>query len=237
MSQIVAFNWPKLAGAVLAVAAALVVTGLARGMVAAVGGVVAGGLSWFLGASLAVSWWVYDRSDLQDWRWLRPMLAGAGSWASVHAGFDDAGPALPAALGAPAAVVDMSPMLGRVSPSLRRARRLHPAAGAGRLAVDGLPLGTSSMDAVVLVFSAHEVRERRRREALFSELRRVVRPGGRVVLVEHLRDAVNVAAFGLGAWHFRTRASWVAVGRRCGLRLEDEAAMTAFVRALVLCPC
>jgi SAM-dependent methyltransferase len=236
--SIVAFNWPKLAGAGALVAAALALASVSHGAFLVASAGVALGAAYFLAASLAVSWWVYDRSDLHDWQWLRPLLADRARWVLVHAGFDDAGPGLAAALGPPAAVVDISPLLGRVSPSLRRARRRSPAPASALAVSNGrLPLATASCDAVVLVFAAHEVRDRRRREALFADLRRVVTASGRVILVEHLRDGANIAAFGPGAWHFLTRAEWLRLARGSRLRPAGESQLTAFVRALSLCPC
>jgi hypothetical protein len=97
-------------------------------------------------------------------------------------------------------------------------------------------LASSSCDAVVVVFAAHEVRDRRAREALFLDLRRVVKASGRVVLVEHLRDRANLAAFGPGAWHFQTRSEWLRLAARSGFGAVEEAHMTTFVRGLSLCP-
>lgn len=225
------FNWPKLAGGLAVVVAAGLIGGLARILAVVVG--------YFLVASLVVSWWVYDHSPLHDWRWLRPLLPALFErWALVHAGFDEAGSSLPAAIGHPAAVVDVSAGLGRVSPSLRRARR-HLGSGPAAetvMAGEGLPLASGSCDAVLLVFAAHEVRDHDRREALFDELRRVVRPAGRIVLVEHHRGWANIAAFGPAAWHFQTRREWLRLAERGGYQVQ-EAKVTPFVRGLALCPC
>lgn len=236
--RIVAFNWPKLAagGAVLAGAIALARTA-GSAPVAAAALLVAAGTGYFLVACLAVSWWVYDRSDLHGWRWLDPLLpAELHHWALVHAGFDEAGPALPQALGDPIAVVDLTPRLGRTSASLRRARRRHPAPSTAAAGAALLPMAASSCDGVLLVFAAHEVRGRRQREELFEELRRVVRPTGHVVLVEHLLDLPNLVAFGPGAFHFQTRREWERLARRSGFSTVREVTKTSFVRGLALCP-
>ena len=238
--RVIAFNWPKLllGAAAAAGAAAVAATATAR-PAQALAAVAAAGTAWFLVASLGVSWWVYDRSGIHDWTWLAPLLPRARPrWALVHAGFDEAGPSLPSALGPPAAAVDLTPWLRRTSPSNARAQRRHPATStmlAGRGATV-LPLPAASCDVLLLAFSAHEVRDRHQREALFADLRRVVRPGGRVVLVEHLRDLPNLAAFGPGALHFRSRREWQRLARRSGLSTVHEVAMTSFVRGFALCP-
>lgn len=236
MTRIVAFNWPKLVGGSAVALAGWGVGSSTRGPYAVAGAAVAVGTTYFLVASLTVSWWVYDRSDLHQWAWMAPMLAGARNWAMVHAGFDEAGTSLPAAFGPPALVVDISSWLGRTSPSLRRARRRHPAPASALVRADGgLPMGSSSSDAILLVFAAHEVRQRPRREFLFDELRRVVTPSGRVVLVEHHRGWANLAAFGPAAWHFQTRREWLRLADRSGFDVA-EVKMTPFVRGFSLCP-
>jgi SAM-dependent methyltransferase len=239
LRRIVAFNWPKLvvagASSVGGVVIALLTPSPALALLALAGAALA---LYGMVAALAVSWWVYDRSDLHEWRWLAPLLPeGAGRWVLVHAGFDESGPGLPAALGGPAAaVVDLSPWLPDPAPSLRRARRRHPAPATATAGTAALPLDDAACDTVLLVFAAHEVRDRERRDRLFAELHRVVRPGGRVVLVEHLRDGPNFVAFGPGALHFQGRRTWLDAAGRAGLVLAGETTKTCFVRGLALCP-
>jgi SAM-dependent methyltransferase len=86
---------------------------------------------------------------------------------------------------------------------------------------------------VFLVFAAHELRARADRAALFAEIARALRPGGRLLLVEHCRDVPNIAVYGPGAWHFYPRADWLRLGRAAGLAPVAEATMTPLVRALV----
>ncbi|MDQ6615338.1 MAG: class I SAM-dependent methyltransferase [Actinomycetota bacterium] len=99
-----------------------------------------------------------------------------------------------------------------------------------------LPLRSGSLDAIVLVFSAHEIRDREQRAGLFDEFGRPLAPGGRVILVKHLRDWANVAAFGPGAWHFQTRRTWMAVAERVGFGLIHEVHKTHFVGGWALAP-
>ena len=238
--KVMAFNWPKLVlGAAFTLGAAGVSTIATSPMMQAGAALAAAGTAWFLVASLAVSWWVYDRSDLHDWRWLAPLLPNVRPcWAMVHAGFDETGPSLPAALGPPTAIVDLTPWLHRTSPSNARAQRRHPAPSTVSSAegVTALPLPAASCDVLLLAFAAHEVRDREQREALFDDLRRVLRPAGRVVLVEHLRDLPNFAAFGPAALHFQSRREWQRLAGRSGLSTVHEVAMTSFVRGFALCP-
>jgi SAM-dependent methyltransferase len=198
-------------------------------------------VGYFVVASLAASWWVYDLSELHRWGWVEPLLPECrDSWLVIHAGFDAAGPGLAAMLGGKVAVIDVATALRHISPSLRRARRRAPANAttvgvvgtAGRL----LPIADRSVDGVVLAFAAHEVRDVAQRELLFDELHRVLKPGGRVVLVEHVRDAANIAVFGPAAWHFLPRREWERLADRAAFTPGTEVSQTPFVRAWSLCP-
>jgi hypothetical protein len=88
---------------------------------------------------------------------------------------------------------------------------------------------------VVVTLAAHEIRESGKREGFFLELRRIVSPAGRVVVVEHLRDLAAALAFGPGIFHFFPRGEWLRLGSRVGMELEHERAITPFVRVFVFC--
>lgn len=199
-AKVIRFNWPKDLGA-LAIGTAALAAGAAR----APGWIrcplwaacVPGGL-WTL-TSLAATWWVYDHRMV--YQRLTAGMPDAGEWAAVHAGFDDSVPALRASIGRPPAIADKIP----VSPgaSLRRARKLSEHSSA-----DGLPLTASSLDSIFVTFAAHEVRDTPGQRALFTALRRALRPGGcntrRVPAVSLLTlnlTVTGVLLVGLGALH------------------------------------
>lgn len=96
-----------------------------------------------------------------------------------------------------------------------------------------LPLPNASTDLATVIFVAHELRRAASKEALFRELARIVKAGGAVLLVEHLRDAWNLLAFGPGAFHFFPRREWLRVAGATGFELSAEISRTVFVRALV----
>ena len=236
MEQILRYNLPMYAGAaaaaVTAAAAALflpLAPAVAGALLALAAAVVLGSAS-----SLLVSHWVYDRSELFRWEWLFSRIAPPASWTVVHAGLDEVSPALrrhfPAARGELLDIYDPREM---TEPSIARARRLTPLPEPARpVAAAALPVADGSADLVMLFFAAHELRRRSSRDRLFAELRRIVRPpGGRVVVVEHLRDLANALAFGPGCLHFLPRAEWHRVAHDSGLALHEEVHLTPFVRA------
>lgn len=254
--KILQFNWPLYARGAAACAAAAIAAGLPGlpVVVRAAGAVVAMAAAYLLIASMVVSWWVYDRSNLHRWLYAVASLraptgpgaptglpvagppASVGRWALCHAGFDETGGALGELLGRPVATLDMGAGLPRWSASLGRARAAFPPEEPARAASpDALPLRDGALDMAFLVFAAHEVRRREQRAALFRELARVLRPDGTVVLVEHPRDLANVLAFGPGAWHFYPRREWLVLATGAGFDLAAEVRHTPFVRGFVLC--
>ena len=237
--QIVRFNWPfyAFAGAALGIAppviAHLALPGAARVFLYAATGLA--GL-WVV-TSLVASWFVYDRSPLMRWDWLpRALGFQPGAWINIHSGLDESTPALRALFGAAAGhVFDMFDPGEMTEPSIARARSSSRNAVAAE-AVDfhRLPLATGTIEAALLLLSAHELRTDQARTALFTELRRVLGPGGRVVVAEHLRDAANFLAFGPGFLHFHSRRTWTRCFARTRFDIHAEFPITPFVRVFVL---
>jgi SAM-dependent methyltransferase len=236
--QIVRYNWSlyvaAIFGSVLVIGFVVVVhppTVLAGLLI--LGAIAA--LFW-LALSLAVSHYVYDRSDLYRWQWIRERIEpNAGHVVNIHAGLDETSLALqemyPAA---EVTILDIYDAAEMPEPSIARARR---EVGSTLASVNAdfrkLPLATASADLVTVIFVAHELRRPASKEAFFRELRRVIKPGGRVLLVEHLRDAWNLLAFGPGAFHFFPRSEWLRVADAAGFRLSEEISWTVFVHAFV----
>jgi SAM-dependent methyltransferase len=237
--QIVRYNWSLY---VAAIAVSVVVVGLVvvihppavltavliLGAIAAV---------FWLALSLAVSHYVYDRSDLYRWEWIRERVApDPRHVVNIHAGLDETSLALQEVYpAAEVTILDIYDPAEMPESSIARARRKARSMVASVNAdFRKLPLQTASADLVTVIFVAHELRRPAAKEAFFRELARVIKPGGSVLLVEHLRDAWNLLAFGPGAFHFFPRSAWLRVADTTGFRLSEEISRTVFVRAFVL---
>jgi SAM-dependent methyltransferase len=240
--QIVRFNWPfyVVAGAALLIAppaiAHLPLPVAARVVLYAITGLAA---LWVV-TSLIASWIIYDRSPLMRWDWLpRALGFTPGAWINIHSGLDESTPALRALFGAEhGRVFDMFDPVEMTEPSISRARpaEARKASEGGPESVDfhRLPLANGTIEAALLLLSAHELRTDQARVALFTELRRVLGPGGRIVVAEHLRNAANVLAFGPGALHFHSRRTWTRCFSRTRFDIHAEFPITPFVRVFVL---
>ena len=234
--QIVLFNWPFYAAAAAATAAApLLIPRLPSPWVRVPAWTAAAAIATWLVTSLVASWAVYDRSRLMAWDWVLQALGFyPRTWINVHAGHDEATDALRRIFAeAEGRVFDIFDAGEMTEPSIARARRrARPTAEPADYR--HLPLANGSVDVATLLLSAHELRSEAARGAFFTELRRVLGPGGRVVVAEHLRNWANFAAYGPGALHFHSRRTWVRCFTRHRFDVHAEFSITPFVRVFVL---
>lgn len=191
--------------------------------------------SWAV-SSLLVSHYIYDRSCLSQWSWLATVLEERPrSWANIHAGLDQTSASLMRLFPcAQRRILDIYVPSEMSEPSIGRARHLQPAIASEKANPAALPLEDCECDAVFLIFVAHELRRREARLRLFHEINRGLKPGGRVVLVEHLRNWNNFLAYGPGVLHFFSAQEWVAVSTQAGFDVIDALGITPFVRCFVL---
>jgi len=232
MLQILRYNWPMfLKTGLVALAVILVVAVLQVPWpltILALAGVAAGVL-WSI-SSLLVSHWIYDLSPLGRWEWLAGVLpAPPQRWASLHAGLDETFGALarvfPTASATGGTILDFFDAAEMTEPSIVRARRLSLDQTATPADFRALPLGDGSQDAIFLIFAAHELRQPESR---------ALAPGGRAVLVEHVRDGWNFLAFGPGFLHFFPRREWLRLAAAADLAVREDFRITPFVAVLVL---
>lgn len=194
-------------------------------------GLVAGAAQF--AASIVATHAVYDRSPLFRWTWLPQALGGFPPERALvaHSGFDEVSVPLRAILPETGfRVLDLHDAGEMTEPSIARARRLYPPPpGTEPAPWRAWPVETGAVGAVFLLFAAHEWRTPEGRIELLREARRVLAPGGRIILAEHLRDAANFAVYGPGALHFHSRETWRQDWTAAGLRAVDEIALTPFV--------
>lgn len=233
-ANVVRFNWPAYATA-SGVAAAGVLLASNRKLpcgLRLLAGALAAGSAWQAAASLAATHWAYDRSGLYSLDWLEGLWPENPSCiVNVHAGIDETSVRLRAMY--PAAklhIFDFYDPERNTEPSIARARALHPPpVGTRRVGCENWPMKDESADGILIFLAAHEMRDPGDRTRLFAELRRVCSPDGRIVIIEHLRDAANLAAYGPGFFHFLPREVWVEETADF-LFLVGELSLTPFLR-------
>jgi ubiquinone/menaquinone biosynthesis C-methylase UbiE len=74
-----------------------------------------------------------------------------------------------------------------------------------------LPLPDASCDVVVFGFGTHEIPRDGPLQKVLQEARRILKPGGRVLMFEHGYDFHNYLIFGPVIHHVTTRQEWLAL--------------------------
>lgn len=229
------YNWPIYVGTWLPALALLLFVPFMDPPARALAAFVAvTALAWSL-TSLLVSFYIYDRSALVSGRWVSPLLGPMSTWATIHAGLDAEVELDTVMHGRCVGRLDIFDPKLMSSPSIVRARRRTPQVHhASPASPTALPIESGACDAIVVAFTAHEIRDRGAREAFFVELRRSLRPGGKVLIVEHFRDLANFLAFGPGYVHFVSRDEWLRLAAHANLAVASETKITPWVTALTL---
>jgi SAM-dependent methyltransferase len=237
VAQILRFNWRFYAGtsAGLAILGILLPTFPLSPAARALLLVAALPALFWLGASLLVSHYIYDRFPLYDFHWIaRSLSRPPQHWVNIHAGLDETSQLLddvfPNTEGITLDIYDPREM---TEASIAQARVARPTA-AIRADWRALPLASGTLDAAFLIFAAHELRHYDARVPFFRELAHALRPGGEIVLMEHSRDWPNFLAFGPGFLHFFSQASWRRAAAAAGLQVRSEFSMTPFVHVFIL---
>ncbi|MGH8095381.1 MAG: class I SAM-dependent methyltransferase [Chthoniobacterales bacterium] len=238
--QIIRFNWPMYVAAVAVLAAGSAVASAAPLPVpgrATIFTVLSLAAFWLV-LSLLVSHYVYDRSALYAGHWLLPALGNSPArYATLHVGLDEFSEILKEKFPwADGSVIDFFDATEMTEASIQRARREHARDLPTAIRADSraLRFRDNEFDAVFLIFAAHELRRPASRQELLRELRRTLKPGGKIVLVEHLRDLANFLAFGPGFLHFHSRTEWLRNIAAANLSVVHEFRFTPFVRVLFL---
>lgn len=184
--------------------------------------------------SLIVSFYVYDCSNLYKLNWFpnaenRKVL-------NVHAGFDESSEILKSKFPTiELTIVDFYNPEKHTEISIKRARKAYPpTADTVQVSTDKLPFQDDSFDYIMVLLSAHEIREEQERVRFFSELNRVTKSSGKIFVTEHLRDFNNFLAYTIGFFHFHSKTRWLNTFRQSNLAVKSEIRTTPFITTFIL---
>lgn len=199
-------------------------------------------LFWILIASFAyglimpllVSAYVYDFSGYYDFEWLaryKKMDSKTNKIVNINAGFDETSFILKNNFPkSDLKVFDFYNAEQHTEPAIIRARKVslvYP--NTKEIKSNTLPLEDNSIDMIFLLSAAHEIRLNEEKVQFLKECRRVCKPNGQVIMVEHLRDLPNFLAFSIGFTHFFSRKVWKSAFMSAGFSTFTETKFTPFM--------
>lgn len=187
--------------------------------------------------SLAVSFYIYDYSDLYKLSWLNHLNSGKKEKIiNINAGFDETSSLLTRKFEkAELFIADFYDPEKHTEISIKRARKAYPPfPNTQQVSTIDLPIQDNSTDKIFAILSAHEIRNENERITFFNELHRVLKPNGKVIVTEHLRDTANFLAYNIGFFHFHSKAVWLKTFRSSGLKLVEEIKITPFITTFIL---
>ncbi len=190
-----------------------------------------------LSISLLVSCYVYDGSDLYQLNWLdRISIPTDGKFVNVHAGFDETSLLLQAKFpNASLQVFDFYDPVKHTEVSIRRARKAYPVpVKTESINTSHIPMGNEEADGIFVTLAAHEIRNKNERDLFFKELHRILKPSGKILVTEHLRNLPNFLAYNIGFFHFMPKSSWLSTFENSRLGISDSIKITPFISVFIL---
>ena len=187
--------------------------------------------------TLLVSFYVYDLSDLYKFKWLSDLrTVEIGEIVSINAGFDETSEFLKDHFkNSRLNIFDFYDPARHTEISIERARKAYPPyPNTRQMTTDNLSLTDGFADKIFAILSAHEIRNDEERKLFFAEAVRVLKPGGQIIVVEHLRDIANFLAYNIGFFHFHSKNTWLETFAAAGLKVKREIKITPFITTFIL---
>lgn len=190
---------------------------------------------------LIVSAYVYDFSGFYEFKWLDQVIGTdekAAVIANINAGFDESSFIIKSRFPlADVRVFDFYDLKRHTEPAIKRARKVsltYP--NTQQISSNAIPLNDRTVDIVFLLSAAHEIRSNAERVTFLQECHRACKPGGKLIMVEHLRDIPNFLAFSVGVTHFFSRETWKSAFRKAGFSSFKESKFTPFMSVFICKP-
>lgn len=187
--------------------------------------------------SLLISWIVYDLSNLYSFNWLKDFhIPEDEEIVNINAGFDETSRLIARILKPKKLLVyDFFDPKKHTEVSIKRARKRYPPyEGTVSIATDHIPLDSNSVKYIFLMFSAHEIRDQNERVQFFLELERILKPEGKIIVVEHLRDLPNFIAYTIGFFHFHSLRTWIKTFQSADLTILKKNKINPFIQLFIL---
>lgn len=190
---------------------------------------------------LIVSAYVYDFSGYYDFHWLKKCSIDQSKVKqilNINAGFDETSFIINNNFPeADLKVFDFYDAERHTESAIIRARKVslvYP--NTQQMVSHTIAMNNQSADLVFLLSAAHEIRMNEEKIQFLQECRRVCKPDGKVIMVEHLRDFPNFLAFSVGFTHFFSKTVWKNAYKSAGFRSCEEVKFTPFMSIFICTP-
>lgn len=185
--------------------------------------------------SLFVSYYVYDLSGLYKLNWI-DQTGEEKFIVNVNAGFDETSTLLAQKFkNANLQALDFYNPNKHTEVSIKRARKAYPPYfNTKTVETFDLKLEINSVDKIFVMLAAHEIRDENERIVFFKALKKALRPGGKIYIMEHLRDWPNFIAYNIGFFHFYNKKNWTNIFNKAGLIQQQELKQTPFISIFIL---
>ena len=183
---------------------------------------------------LFVSAYVYDFSEYYNFNWLHRFKISdskENTFVNVNAGFDETSFIIKNKFPkSDLKVFDFYNSEKHTEPAIIRARKVtleYPKTK--QIRYNEIPLEDNSVDVIFLLSAVHEIRKNKEKIEFLKECKRICKPKGNVIMVEHLRDIPNFLAFSVGFTHFFSSMTWKRVFEKADFGLPHERKFTPFM--------
>lgn len=190
---------------------------------------------------LLVSAYVYDFSSYYELHWMKKVVGDPQKVkmiVNINAGFDETSFIIKERFPqSDLSVFDFYNSKQHTEPAIKRARKVslvYP--NTQQVASGSIPLKDCTVDIVFLLSAVHEIRAHEEKIMFLKECHRVCTAGGKVIMVEHLRDFPNFLAFTVGFTHFFSRSVWKDAFERAGFASFREVKFTPFMSIFECAP-
>lgn len=185
--------------------------------------------------SLCVSYYVYDVSKLYSLTWIDDNKEKINIL-NINAGFDETSVLLKEKFSnSKLDVLDFYDPTKHTEISIKRARKAYPPyPNTITVITNQLPFEDNLIDKIFVIFAVHEIRNDGERIVFFKELKRILKPTGQIIVVEHLRDVPNFLAYNIGFLHFYSKQIWLNTFHATDLLVTKEQKITTFISAFTL---
>ncbi|WP_026753833.1 methyltransferase domain-containing protein [Sediminibacter sp. Hel_I_10] len=183
---------------------------------------------------LVISAYVYDFSGYYNFEWLNSYR-----WfddkktllVNINAGFDETSFLVKQKFPqSDLKVFDFYDSERHTEPAIIRARKVtltYPKTS--KILSGKIPLENDCVDILFLLSAAHEIRSNDEKIDFLKECRRIIKPSGYIIMVEHLRDLPNFLAFSVGFTHFFSRKTWKKAFNKAEFSTFKETKFTPFM--------